>query len=109
MSLTEADFKETGAFEEETERLVDIPQKVESVQLVILISEKRDAVTGGVICRMSFRSKPGADAVDVAKLAAGFGGGGHARAAGAKLPGSISEHLEGIKKKLVAALGAGQN
>ena len=34
---------------------------------------------------MSFRSKPGPDAINVIDLAAPFGGGGHARAAGAKI------------------------
>ncbi|QQE11898.1 DHH family phosphoesterase [Planctomycetota bacterium] len=108
MTLTLADFKETGAFEEETERLVDIPQKVGSVQLVVLISEKLvvDGDQEKTICRMSFRSKPGKNEVDVAKLASHFGGGGHARAAGAKVTGSVPDVIENVKATLLKAIDA---
>ncbi|WP_432800221.1 DHH family phosphoesterase [Poriferisphaera sp. WC338] len=104
MSLSLEDFAETGAYEEETERIVDIPQKVATVQLVVLVSEKRDIETGETIARMSFRSKPGPNAVDVAQLASHFGGGGHARAAGAKLTGTIHDLLPDIKRTLSSAL-----
>jgi len=82
MCLKREDFDDTGALTEETERFVDVPQIVGAVQVVVLVTEPRD--NGGAI-RISFRSKPGPDAVNVADLAAKFGGGGHARAAGAKV------------------------
>jgi phosphoesterase RecJ-like protein len=49
--------------------------------------------------RVSFRSK---GAVDVARFAEEFGGGGHARAAGAKLKGRLPE----VRDRVVAALTA---
>lgn len=98
MTLCAKDFAETGARTEETERLIDLPQQVGSVQVIALISEALTAQ--GPQTRISFRSKPLADAVNVAELAAQFGGGGHARAAGAKL----DEPIEDVRPRIVAAL-----
>lgn len=97
MVLHKHDFTETGALPEETERFVDIPQAVSSVQVVVLICEPLD---DGPL-RISFRSKPGDDAVNVAELAANFGGGGHARAAGAKCAGKLDEVLAKVKALLL--------
>lgn len=92
MTLRAHDFADTGALIEETERFVDVPQIVETVQVVVLITEPPPSLTewsngtpAAGQTRLSFRSKPGPDAVNVARLAEQFGGGGHARAAGAKL------------------------
>jgi phosphoesterase RecJ-like protein len=93
MVLRKADFEQTGALPVETERFVDIPQMVASVQVVVLICESTD---GGPI-RISFRSKPGENAVNVAELAANFGGGGHARAAGAKVDGDLQQVIDKVR------------
>ena len=110
MKLSIADFKETGALEEETERLVDMPQRIGSVQLVVLISEKEITEEGvtKVICRTSFRSKAGDHPVDVAEVASQFGGGGHARASGAKIPGTIEHVLPDIREALLTAVKQGK-
>ncbi|MEM1444554.1 MAG: DHH family phosphoesterase [Planctomycetota bacterium] len=109
MVLRASDFEETGARPEETERLVDIPQIVDEVQVVVLITEHHVTEPDGSQhpqTRMSFRSKPapmdaGTDrAVNVATLAGQFGGGGHARAAGAKVNRPIDE----VVPEIVAAL-----
>ena len=97
MVLKREDFAETGALMEETERLVDYPQMVEAVKMVVLITE---GVNAGDPVRMSFRSKPGDDAINVSDFAGQFGGGGHARASGAKL----SEALVDVVGKVVAAV-----
>jgi phosphoesterase RecJ-like protein len=104
MTLHDADFLETGARPEETERLIDIPQQVGSVQVIALISEAR--TDHGPQTRVSFRSKPLPDAVNVATLAETFGGGGHARAAGAKLDLPLSEARPRIVKALTEAVTA---
>jgi len=98
MCLTAKDFADTGALEEETERLIDVPQQVRSIQVVVLVSESRADLAEGnkPLARISFRSKPGPDAVNVADLAAELGGGGHARAAGAKLALPIDQALEKV-------------
>lgn len=84
MVLRNQDFVETGTSMQDTERLVDIPQVVGCVRLVVLISEPEPGKL-----RISFRSKPGPGAVDVSRLAGLLGGGGHARAAGARATGAI--------------------
>ncbi len=98
MTLHASDFDETGARAEETERLIDIPQQVGSVQVIALLSEIH--TDHGPQTRVSFRSKPVADAVNVAELASQFGGGGHARAAGAK----IDQPLDLVRPRIVDAL-----
>ncbi len=87
MSLRPADFVQTGAAPEETEGLIDLPQRVGAVRVTVLLSETRPASGAAPLTRMSFRSRHAADPADtvnVAELAATLGGGGHARAAGAK-------------------------
>jgi len=106
MVLLAKDFKETGALAEETERFVDIPQAVDSVKMVVLLTEP----PGGAVSskppaiRVSFRSKPGANAVNVAEFAQQFGGGGHARAAGAKIEGAIEEVVKKIEASVMGAM-----
>jgi phosphoesterase RecJ-like protein len=95
MCLRISDFDETGARPEETERFVDIPQIVRDVDVVALITEQQEGPV-----RVSFRSKPGDDAIDVSALAGQFGGGGHARASGAKIDGS----LETVQRQVIQAI-----
>ncbi len=124
--LRATDFTETGAHLEETERIVDLPQVVADVQVVVLVTEpppEGDGVSlaarppvpvrpGKTLAdkppvapesarqpiRLSFRSKPGPQAVNVSELAGRFGGGGHARAAGAKVEGTLEEALDRVRE-----------
>ncbi len=97
MTLRASDFADTGAVPAETERLVDLPQIVRDVQIVVLLTEENGAT------RLSFRSKPGNTAIDVNQLAKRFGGGGHARAAGAK----VQEPVEMVTERLIRAIETG--
>ena len=88
MCITPGTMRRVGALPSDTEELVNEPLRVGSVCVsVLLVSE----VEGRV--RVSFRSKqplnPEAPDVDVARAAQQFGGGGHKRAAGARIEGSI--------------------
>jgi phosphoesterase RecJ-like protein len=105
MILRARDFAETGARPEETERLVDIPQQVGTVQAIALITEAQGE--SGPQTRVSFRSKPMPGAVNVAELAGLFGGGGHARAAGAKIDGPVDEVAPRVIAALAEAVQAG--
>jgi bifunctional oligoribonuclease and PAP phosphatase NrnA len=91
MSICANDFVETGATGDETERFTDLPQMVGSVEVVIMLVEMpaENGKLGPI--RVSLRSKPGVNPVNVSELAGIFGGGGHARAAGAKIMGSLAE------------------
>ena len=103
MTLTLADFRETGARPDETERVIDTPQVVGDTQVFVLLTEAAPDRQGGTPgTRMSFRSRHTGDdtAVDVAQLAQRFGGGGHARAAGAKSNKPLAE----VKADLAEAL-----
>jgi len=116
MVLRAEDFTQTGAVVEETERFVDMPQIVGTVELVALVTEPPQDDPGagdgntssftdanGAI-RLSFRSKAGPNAINVARLAQQFGGGGHERAAGAKVVGSLDEVLVRVESAVRAAL-----
>lgn len=101
MPLRLKDFQETGALPEETERLIDTPQMVGGIEVFVVLTEAVGD-DGQPQTRMSFRSKHAADnsAVNVAELAARFGGGGHARAAGAKVDQPIDEVLAEVKQQV---------
>jgi len=106
MSLRASDFADTGALVEETERFIDMPQALEQVQMVVLITEPpigEDEQTNPSPIRLSFRSKPGPHAINVAQIAQQFGGGGHARAAGAK----VHDTFEGVLQQVTSLAEAG--
>ena len=67
--------KAHGLTDEHLETLVDIPRSLESVQVAVAIRQPGDAP----VFRVSMRSS---GHVDVAAICAGFGGGGHIKAAG---------------------------
>jgi phosphoesterase RecJ-like protein len=73
---------------EELEGIVEVPRSIRGVHLAILFRQ----LSGGRI-KASFRS---IGDVDVAKLAGSFGGGGHTKAAGASLNGSLAEVQEKV-------------
>ena len=93
MTLTQESFRRTRATSNDTENLTDEAGRLRGVNVVLLFVEMHD---GKVRC--SFRSKRD---VDMNKIAARFGGGGHARASGARIPGTLAE----VKKQVLAAVG----
>lgn len=76
--LRQSDFAETGTSAEEAEGLSDLLSQSASGELVILFKENGAA---GEETRLSVRTKEGG--LDATGLTGEFGGGGHARAAGA--------------------------
>lgn len=82
----------SGAASGDTENLVNGPLVIEKVRISAILVDGGDGIV-----KCSFRSK---GELDVARLAAIFGGGGHARAAGARIPGTI----ESVKAKVIAEL-----
>ncbi len=70
-----------GPWDVDSDVALDILRSVESVEVALVLR-----AIGPDRCKLSARSK---GAYDVQQLASGFGGGGHAKAAGATLGGSI--------------------
>lgn len=79
MVLRQRDFEAVGADSTMTEDMVNEANRLGGVEVTLMLTEER----GGEI-RVNLRSRR---VVDVAALAAGFGGGGHVRAAGARVKG----------------------
>ena len=81
--LEEADLLATGADAADSEGLIDLLGQSASASIVILFKE------AGAETRLSIRTPDGG--VDATLLAGHWGGGGHARAAGATVPAPLME------------------
>ena len=77
-TLLDADLAATGTQPAHSEGIIDLLAQAEEAEVAILFKEAGDAT------RISVRTKPGG--VDATVLTGLFGGGGHARAAGATVP-----------------------
>jgi len=95
LTLRKADYEAAGATPDESHGFADLPLNVETIEVACVIAE-----TDGGHVKLSLRSKPGPNAVDVNQVARLFGGGGHARASGAKIERPIDE----VRPKVVEAL-----
>lgn len=85
-ALTTKDFRDTGADPDETSGVIDLLNSVPDTQYSLLIAEDGKGSIKG-----SFRTRR--DDVDVAALAGRFGGGGHKKAAGFSMKGSIQQDM----------------
>lgn len=92
LELPQRFFMEAGATPEDTEGIVNYGRMIEGVLVSALLKEGENGST-----RVSLRAKPG---VDVQKVAAVFGGGGHAAASGCTIPMPLAE----AKQALLALL-----
>jgi phosphoesterase RecJ-like protein len=82
-SMELADLAATGARSEHSEGIIDLLAQSDTAEVALVLKEK------GTETRLSVRTKPGG--VDATVLCATWGGGGHARAAGASLPLPLAE------------------
>ncbi|MCX5666258.1 MAG: bifunctional oligoribonuclease/PAP phosphatase NrnA [Candidatus Omnitrophica bacterium] len=99
LEVTKDMLKKTGADLAKSEGLINFARSIDGVKVAILFKE--DQQEKGKI-NISFRSKGNGDAADVNKIAAIFGGGGHAKASGCIVAGSLKE----VKKKVLAQVEA---
>jgi phosphoesterase RecJ-like protein len=90
-SLSDADLEATGTLSSHSEGLIDLLAQSETAEVAILFKEAGPEAT-----RISVRTKPGG--VDATVLTGAFGGGGHARAAGA----SVTAPLDEARKRVLA-------
>lgn len=92
MVVTNDDLIQTGATMEHTDGFIDIPRTVKGVDIAMLYSQ-----IGERQFKLSLRSK---GRVNVEKIAALFGGGGHINAAACRIEGDI----DGIKARVKKAV-----
>ncbi len=98
MGLRDSDFARVGADRSMTEDLVNQAGSLEGIEAFVLFTEEPDCI------RANFRSRTW---LDVAALAAEFGGGGHARAAGARLPRDWEAQTRRVIARLTERLSQG--
>ena len=95
MRLTKRDFAETGAAPGDSGGFVDLPQAVERIRVVALLTEAVEPGPGGPLTKVSMRSKgiayEGREPVDVNAVCQTMGGGGHKLASGARVALSLDE------------------
>ncbi|ANE47579.1 exopolyphosphatase [Paenibacillus swuensis] len=94
--VTAADMAETGATNEDFEGIVNYPRNIDGVEVGLLFKE-----TAADTYKVGFRS---AGKVDVAQLAKSFGGGGHVRAAGCTLNGTLDDVVTQVTERVRSAL-----
>lgn len=85
-------LRETGVSEAELDGISGIPRKIEGVQVGVTIKERAQNEY-----KLSVRSS---EVLDASKFCALFGGGGHARAAGCTICGSLPQ----VREKILTAL-----
>ncbi len=98
-TLRDADLVATGALPAHSEGIIDLLAQAELAEVAILLKE------AGSATRLSVRTRPGG--VDATVLTAAWGGGGHARAAGATVPLAVDEATGPVlaeAERLIAAV-----
>lgn len=100
MRLTLGDFRQTGADQNDMSGFADMVLTVASVEVSVVLSESPVAPGEPPLTKFSLRSKPGPGAVDVNAVAKKLGGGGHARAAGAKMRAGLDDAQRALLEAL---------
>lgn len=87
-AITQDDMEKTGTTKEDAEGLVNLMNTVPNLKFSLLLSETPDGDVKG-----SLRTQSGD--INVGKLAALMGGGGHARAAGFRVLADLKASHDG--------------
>ena len=85
------DLAATDSIPAHSEGIIDLLAQAETAEVSMLLKEQEDGTT-----RLSVRTKPGG--VDATVLTGSFGGGGHARAAGASVPLPLPEAVVRVRE-----------
>ncbi len=94
MHCTQSMVEQTNC--DDTENLVNRLTEIQDVEIAVLFREFKDDLT-----KVSFRA---VNSIDVNAIANRFGGGGHAKAAGAKLPYDLDKSTEKVLQACIDAL-----
>ncbi len=90
-TMTDDDLVAAAASAEHSEGIIDLLSQSETADVALLLKDKDDGV------RLSVRTKPGG--VDATVLTGLFGGGGHARAAGATINLPLDEAIIAVLRE----------
>jgi len=85
-------YKQTGTSAEDTESFVNYPRSIKGVEVAVLFRE-----VGVTEYKVSLRAQNDLDVSEIAEL---FGGGGHKKAAGCTIPGTLIE----VKEKVFSSI-----
>jgi len=99
ISLSVADVANAGGEPEDWGDLVEVPRSLRGNEVAYLVRE-RVGKDGKPVCKASLRSNP---PFTVGAVAQTYGGGGHAQAAGATIPGTLPEVMALLLPALRAA------
>ncbi len=97
-----SDIRDVGLSPGQTSGLGDAAMHIRTVRVAATLTQTEEQPP---VTKVSLRSKEGAGAVDVAQIARALGGGGHARAAGARVDGEIEAVAARIVELVGEALG----
>ncbi|MNN23004.1 Bifunctional oligoribonuclease and PAP phosphatase NrnA [compost metagenome] len=96
VTVNDEDMKLTGAIHEDLEGIVNYPRNIQGVEVGLLFK-----VINENAVKASLRS---AGKVDVARVAQCFGGGGHIRAAGARIEGTLDDIIPRVLEQVKTQL-----
>lgn len=94
LEVTKDMLDKTGADLAKSEGLINFARSIDGVKVAVLFKEDQKDKNK---INISFRSKGNKSVIDVNKIASLFGGGGHTKASGCIVNGSLSE----VKKKVL--------
>ncbi len=100
LSVTRQDFSDFHAEQGDSGGFADYAQSIQTVRVVAMFTESEPDERGNPVTKVSLRSKDGPGGVDVNQVARRFDGGGHIRAAGARIAAPIQE----ARRQVLAAL-----
>lgn len=100
LEVTKDMLSKTGADMAKSEGLINYARSIDGVKVAVLFKE---GLTDKKI-NVSFRSKGNGETIDVNKIASSFGGGGHTRASGCIIDGSLAEAKKKVLAKIEEAL-----
>lgn len=106
LTLTQHDFHDCRADPSDSGGFADIALAIATVKVAVVFTEAFVGDGKEPVTKVSLRSKEGPRAVDVNEVARRFGGGGHVRAAGARVPGDLHAIRQAVIDALAHALKA---
>lgn len=90
--ITQKMRAETGATDDDVDEFSSIPRQIEGVDAGITVYEQKDGSM-----KISLRTTA---AVDASEICAVFGGGGHTRAAGCTVSGTVEEAIDKVAREI---------